>query len=120
MFQDENRVNTRFKDAEDCGIFVRKKPVSIIDIIAHLVNGPVIVLTNAKVLSCDICKFNKISSEFRKCIPWPATYQGHYIVVCGYDVHMRKIFYRNPSFADRKFIHLPGCFFYLLYVTTVR
>ncbi|XP_072381594.1 protein GUCD1 isoform X2 [Diabrotica undecimpunctata] len=101
LSKDENRINTRFKEAEHAGVFVRKKSVSILDIIAHLINGPVIALTNARILSCDICKLNKISSEFRKCIPWPATYQGHYIVICGYDVPTRKFFYRNPSFSDR-------------------
>ncbi|CAG9861448.1 unnamed protein product [Phyllotreta striolata] len=98
--KDENRVLCRFREAESRGIIVIKKSVSIVDIIAHLSNGPVIVLTNAKVLTCDTCKFNKISTELRKCIPWPEPYQGHYIVLCGYDVHSRKIFYRNPSFAD--------------------
>ncbi|XP_018572864.1 protein GUCD1 isoform X1 [Anoplophora glabripennis] len=100
LTKDEHRVKTKFKDAANVGIYVKKKSVTLVDILAHLVNGPVIVLTNARVLSCDICKFNKISSELRKCIPWPSTYQGHYVVICGYDIHTRKVFYRNPSFGD--------------------
>ncbi|KAJ8954233.1 hypothetical protein NQ318_005829 [Aromia moschata] len=103
LTKDENRVKTRFKEAKSVGISVKKSSKSVLDILAHLVNGPLIVLTNARILSCDICKFNKISSELRKCIPWPIPYQGHYIVVCGYDVHVRKVFYRNPSFGDLKF-----------------
>ncbi|KAJ8930559.1 hypothetical protein NQ314_016621 [Rhamnusium bicolor] len=100
LTKDENRVNARFRNAENVGIFVKKSSLSLIDILAHLVNGPIIVLTNARILSCDICKFNKISSELRKCIPWPTPYQGHYIIICGYDIHVRKVFYRNPSFGD--------------------
>ncbi|KAG5878102.1 hypothetical protein JTB14_017970 [Gonioctena quinquepunctata] len=25
---------------------------------------------------------------------------GHYIVICGYDINSRKVFYRNPTFGD--------------------
>ncbi|XP_056637943.1 protein GUCD1 isoform X1 [Diorhabda carinulata] len=100
LSKDEHRINARFKEAENVGIVVRKQSVSMLEIISHLTNGPVIVLTNAKILSCDICKFNKISREFRKCIPWPAPYQGHYVVLCGFDIHNEKLFYRNPSFND--------------------
>ncbi|CAH1118419.1 unnamed protein product [Phaedon cochleariae] len=100
LTKDENRITTRFKIAENSGIFIRNSSLSITEVMEHLVNGPVIVLTNAKHLCCDICKLNKISSEFRKCIPWPVTYQGHYIVLCGYDINSRKVFYRNPSFGD--------------------
>ncbi|XP_074041706.1 protein GUCD1 isoform X2 [Leptinotarsa decemlineata] len=98
--KDEQRITARFKKAEGLGILIRKLSLSIAEIVTHLVNGPVIVLTNAKILTCDICKFNKISSEFRKCIPWPTSYQGHYVVICGYDISSRKFFYRNPSFGD--------------------
>ncbi|VEN60604.1 unnamed protein product [Callosobruchus maculatus] len=100
LTKDENRINARFKKAKANSIFIQKASLTINDILSHLVNGPIIVLTNAKMLSCDVCKFNKISAELRKCIPWTTSYQGHYIVLCGYDIHTRKVFYRNPSFGD--------------------
>nr|CAH7748977.1 unnamed protein product [Callosobruchus chinensis] len=100
LLQDENRINARFKKAKGSGILIQKASLTINDILSHLVNGPIIILTNAKILSCDVCKFNKISAELRKCIPWPTSYQGHYVVLCGYDIHTRKVFYRNPSFGD--------------------
>ncbi|XP_060532939.1 protein GUCD1 isoform X2 [Cylas formicarius] len=100
LTKDEARVNTKFQQAKDNDIAVRNSSVSILHILEHLINGPVIVLTNAKLLYCDICKLNKISNELRKCLPWPAPYQGHYVVICGYDVTTGKVFYRNPSFGD--------------------
>lgn len=39
-------------------------------------------------------------------MPWRTTYQGHYIVLCGYDIERQKVFYRNPSFDDRKFFFI--------------
>lgn len=103
IFQDENRVNKRFKEAVKNNLLVENKSLLIKRILEHLVNGPIIILTNAKLLCCDICKFNKVSSELRKCLPWPITYQGHYIVLCGYDLSSQKVYYRNPSFSDRKY-----------------
>ncbi|KAL1501760.1 hypothetical protein ABEB36_007028 [Hypothenemus hampei] len=100
LTKDETRVNKKFKEAPLNNICVQQASISIFYIIEHLLYGPVIVLTNARLLCCDICKSNKISNELRKCLPWPTTYQGHYIVLCGYDLDKQKISYRNPSFGD--------------------
>ncbi|KAF7286647.1 hypothetical protein GWI33_004680 [Rhynchophorus ferrugineus] len=100
LHKDENRVNKRFKDAVKNKVSIENKSLSIKRILEHLVNGPIIILTNAKLLCCDICKFNKVSIELRKCLPWPIAYQGHYIVLCGYDLSSQKVYYRNPSFND--------------------
>lgn len=98
--KDETRVNLKFQDAASNNIVIKKASVPILHMLEHLVNGPVIILTNARLLCCDICKLNKISSELRKCLPWPTTYQGHYVVLCGFDMGTQKVFYRNPSFGD--------------------
>jgi hypothetical protein len=100
--QDEARVNRRFEEAQRSGVAIERASVPLQRILDHLVDGPAIVLTNARLLSCDVCKLNKISTELRKCIPWPTPYQGHYVVLCGYELAARKVYYRNPSFADRK------------------
>lgn len=104
--QDENRVNLKFQEAKKHNISINKASISIIRIIEQLLNGPIILLTNARILCCDKCKSNKISNELRKCLPWRTTYQGHYIVLCGYDIERQKVFYRNPSFDDRKFFFI--------------
>lgn len=41
---------------------------------------------------------------FRTCFPFPYSpaYIGHYIVLCGYNLHSRKFMYRNPVMKDRK------------------
>jgi hypothetical protein len=106
--QDEARVNRRFEEAQRSGVAIERASVPLQRILDHLVDGPAIVLTNARLLSCDVCKLNKISTELRKCIPWPTPYQGHYVVLCGYELAARKVYYRNPSFADRK-CPPPGC-----------
>ncbi|XP_066249006.1 protein GUCD1 isoform X1 [Euwallacea similis] len=100
LTKDETRVILKFQEAKENNIPVKKSSISILHLIEQLLNGPIIILTNARLLYCDKCKSNKISNELRKCLPWPTTYQGHYIVLCGYDIERQKIFYRNPSFAD--------------------
>lgn len=110
ILQDENRVNLKFEEAKKHNIAIKKASISIIRIIEQLLNGPIILLTNARILCCDKCKSNKISNELRKCLPWRTTYQGHYIVLCGYDIERQKVFYRNPSFDDRRFLFI--LFFY--------
>lgn len=104
-------MNERFQSAVANGVEVKRGSVSFSVILDHLVHGPVIILTNARLLNCDVCKLNKISTELRKCIPWPTPYQGHYIVICGYEAVNRKVYYRNPSFADREFKQI-ALFFY--------
>ncbi|KAJ8979807.1 hypothetical protein NQ317_001297 [Molorchus minor] len=90
LTKDENRVNSRFETAKSVGIVVKKMLRFIVD---HTSSS-----SQWAYNSIDQCKNFKL--ELRKCIPWPIPYQGHYIVVCGYDVHTRKVFYRNPSFGD--------------------
>lgn len=100
--QDEERVTERFQEASDVGVRLRRASVTMSQLIEHMSKGPAIVLTNAKLLTCEACKFNKVSFELRKCFPWSKGYQGHYVVLCGYDLVNRWVYYRNPSFADSK------------------
>ncbi|XP_025837554.1 protein GUCD1 isoform X2 [Agrilus planipennis] len=101
LSKDEERVKKRFAAAKQNGISVRKKSLKMQQILDHLKNGPAILLTNANLLFCDICKTNRLTSELRKCFPWPITYQGHYVVLCGYNCINNKVYYRNPSLSDR-------------------
>ncbi|KAL3271172.1 hypothetical protein HHI36_021669 [Cryptolaemus montrouzieri] len=99
--RDEVRVNKRFQNAAQNGIVICQGAVSCKSILDHLATGPVILLTNVKLLRCDLCRYNRASSEFKKIFRWPATYQGHYIVLCGYDIFTHRVFYRNPGLTDR-------------------
>ncbi|KAK5638029.1 hypothetical protein RI129_012324 [Pyrocoelia pectoralis] len=101
LAKDEERVNNRFSEAKMYGIDVYKRSVDMLMILEHLQKGPIIVLTNARLLTCDLCKLNKVSLELRQCFPWPTTYQGHYIILCGFHKPKQKIYYRNPSFYNR-------------------
>ncbi|KAF5290113.1 hypothetical protein FQA39_LY14894 [Lamprigera yunnana] len=100
LAKDEDRVRKRFKEAKKNGVTIYNEMVSIWFVLKHLVRGPVIMLINAKLLSCDSCKTNKLSLELRQCLPWPISYQGHYITLCGYNLKIRKIYYRNPSLNE--------------------
>lgn len=101
--KDEKRILMKFEKAEENGITIQKRSLSNEFLMRHLSNwGPIILLTNASLLSCDICKTNKLSTEFRSCFPFKSGYNGHYIVLCGYNFKVRKFFYRNPANKDRK------------------
>lgn len=101
--KDEERINRRFSCARSVGLKVSCASVPVQRIIEHLdTGGPIILLTNSRQLRCDTCKINKLSSELRQCLPWPPSYQGHYVVLCGYDAEFQRVFYRNPSMNDRK------------------
>ncbi|KDR18509.1 protein GUCD1 [Zootermopsis nevadensis] len=100
--KDEERVTKRFLEAAERGILVRKASLTCEDLVHHLSeSGPVILLTNASLLHCDICKVNKFTSELRGCLPWGTTYTGHYIVLCGYNLSNEKFLFRNPTFRNR-------------------
>lgn len=65
--KDEERVNSRFKEAAKRGITVKKGLLRREELISHLANhGPIILLTNSELLSCDVCKGErKLTNELR-------------------------------------------------------
>ncbi|XP_034098558.1 protein GUCD1 isoform X2 [Drosophila nasuta] len=90
--KDEKRVTRKFKDAKAHGLRVMQRTVDMDVIIKHLArNGPVILLTNASLLTCDICKRNALEKF---------GYAGHYVVLCGYDMDSKKLYYHNPEVHD--------------------
>ncbi|XP_048506024.1 protein GUCD1 isoform X2 [Athalia rosae] len=102
LHKDEDRVNKRFLDASENNITIRRTSLSNMDLIKHLTTeGPIILLTNASLLWCDICKNNKITCELRNCFPWPVSYNGHYIVLVGYNSGRKRFLYRNPTYRER-------------------
>lgn len=104
--RDEKRIQQRFQCAQKNGIKIEKVSLEISILLEHLIYGPIIVLTNAKLLNCEECKLKKYNNELKNCFPFllrcSLQYQGHFVVLCGYDLSNRKIFYRNPSLTDRK------------------
>ncbi|XP_058458083.1 protein GUCD1 [Malaya genurostris] len=99
---DEKRVNEKFHNANNHGIFVETKSVSCDDLIQHLGSyGNIILLTSASLLYCDLCKVNKLSMELRSCLGLKSTYMGHYVILCGYDKRIQKFLYRNPALKDK-------------------
>ncbi|XP_055631320.1 protein GUCD1 isoform X2 [Toxorhynchites rutilus septentrionalis] len=98
---DEARVNEKFQNASSFDIPIEIQTVTHRYLVEHLANhGNIILLTNASLLYCDLCKANKLTIELRSCLGLKPTYMGHYIIICGYDERIQKFIYRNPAFRD--------------------
>ncbi|EHB04740.1 hypothetical protein GW7_18909 [Heterocephalus glaber] len=103
---EETRVNQLFAQAKACKVLVEKCTVSIQDIQVHLAQGHVaIVLVNSGVLHCDLCsspvKYCCFAPSGHRCFCRTPDYQGHFIVLRGYNRATGCIFYNNPAYADR-------------------
>ncbi|XP_069071219.1 protein GUCD1 isoform X2 [Pleurodeles waltl] len=103
---EENRVNQLFARAATSGVVVEKRAVRIEDLQEHLSQGHVaIVLVNAVLLLCDLCsspvKYCCFLPIGQKCFCRNPDYQGHFIVLCGYNRTVGSVFYNNPAYADR-------------------
>ncbi|TEA23465.1 hypothetical protein DBR06_SOUSAS910144, partial [Sousa chinensis] len=103
---EETRVNQLFAQAKACKVLVEKCTVSVQDIQAHLAQGHVaIVLVNSGVLHCDLCsspvKYCCFAPSGHRCFCRTPDYQGHFIVLRGYNRATGCIFYNNPAYADR-------------------
>ncbi|XP_032054753.1 protein GUCD1 [Aythya fuligula] len=103
---EENRVNQLFAQAKACKVLVEKCTVTVQDIQKHLSQGHVaIVLVNAVLLLCDLCsspvKYCCFLPIGQKCFCRNPDYQGHFIVLCGYNKASGSIYYNNPAYADR-------------------
>ncbi|XP_043851373.1 protein GUCD1 isoform X2 [Dromiciops gliroides] len=70
---EESRVNQLFERASACKVLVEKCPVKY-------------------------CCFLPMG---QKCFCRGPEYQGHFIVLCGYNRASESIFYNNPAYADR-------------------
>eukprot|EP00092_Neocalanus_flemingeri_P026678 GFUD01028924.1.p1 GENE.GFUD01028924.1~~GFUD01028924.1.p1 ORF type:complete len:241 (-),score=53.50 GFUD01028924.1:131-853(-) len=104
LAKDSGRVNTRFEEAESRGMNILESAVTMEEILDHLDKiGPVIVLTNANLLTCTRC------SNYISCYPSCFTsisYQGHYVVLVGFNPTSKEVLYRNPTVKD-KVCHMP-------------
>lgn len=100
--KDANRINERFQLAAVNGISIEKRAVELEEIIDHLSLGnPAILLVNANLLFCDACHSNKCLMQLLSCCNMMLSYQGHYIVLCGFNDMEKKVLYRNPTFMNR-------------------
>ncbi|KAA8592928.1 hypothetical protein FQN60_018383 [Etheostoma spectabile] len=93
---EEDRVNELFLKAES----------KVQEIQAHLEHGHVaIVLVNAVVLTCELCsspvKYCCFLPVGQKCFCRKPEYQGHFVVLCGFNRTTGCVFYNNPAYSDR-------------------
>ncbi|KAG8190624.1 hypothetical protein JTE90_017888 [Oedothorax gibbosus] len=104
LSKDAQRINDRFETADSNGVKVEKRSVGMDEIVDHLGSGnPAIVLVNANLLFCDTCTCHakKCLMQVLGCCNSSFSYQGHYIVLCGFNKRDKKVFYRNPSVFDK-------------------
>lgn len=56
LTRDYERITTRFATATKNGVIVQRKSVQTEELLEHLAKyGPIIALTNANLLQCEIC-----------------------------------------------------------------
>ncbi|XP_028396431.1 protein GUCD1-like [Dendronephthya gigantea] len=90
------RVNTLFAKAEEMGIKVIKKSITLDEIISKLKNGFIaIILVDSNMLKCNVCNYPWNTSDDTS-----SEYEGHFLVLCGYDPNTEVIFCKNPSSYD--------------------
>ncbi|XP_049879285.1 protein GUCD1 isoform X2 [Pectinophora gossypiella] len=100
MSLDKERVQQRFEQSAAAGVDIREGCVRTRQLVAHLARrGPAIVLVDAGLLACDLCKHNKLRVEFRRRLG--GSYAGHYILVVGYNKRGGRLLYRDPALAPR-------------------
>ncbi|XP_023689584.1 protein GUCD1-like [Paramormyrops kingsleyae] len=109
---EEERVNKLFLNAESKSVMVRKCSVTVQEIQTHLAEGHVaIVLVNAMELRCEHCSapIGRHRRSRHCCFPLVAhgffyqepAYQGHFVVLRGFDRHAGWFFYNNPAYSYR-------------------
>lgn len=102
---DQERVQKRFEDAADYSIKVIQRSLSLDEILDHIsTQQPAIVLVDSNLLHCDSCGlslFKGGSLSMWPCCSAKGSYNGHFIVICGYNHNTQKILYRNPTHKNR-------------------
>ena len=88
-----------------CLFLLVSRCISLGDIISRLGKGYVaIVLVNSNILICNWCELNCTNKVllFTSCVfsLGQNEFCGHYVVLCGFDMEKRCVYYKNPSFDD--------------------
>lgn len=97
---DRERVKYLFKEAASSGVEVHEGRITTEELLSHLAfGGPAIVLVDAGLLVCDLCKHNKLKADFRQC--FGGGYRGHYVLAVGYSLSTGKLLYRDPALSER-------------------
>ncbi|XP_032526486.2 protein GUCD1 [Danaus plexippus] len=96
---DADRIKNRFAKAVANNIIIIDGALSTKALIEHVATtGPALVLIDEALLSCDLCKHNKLSSEIRRV--FGGRYRGHYVLVVevvGFRRGDYKLLYRDPA-----------------------
>lgn len=100
---DEERVSRLFERAASQGINVEQRSVNREDILSCIQSGNIaIVLVDWNQLECIWCDRLRCQTGCLSCLTSRCCqgYQGHYVVVCGFDKKKKRIFYKNPSYEQ--------------------
>ncbi|XP_050409258.1 protein GUCD1 [Patella vulgata] len=95
--RDEGKVNNLFTKAAEYGVNVEKRCLSLKEITDYLKDGTVaICLTDWVKLECIWCR-NMVSCLSCFIDICHTGYQGHFVVLVGFDSVNKHIFYKNPN-----------------------
>lgn len=98
---DEIRVNSLFEEGKSSGLNLEQRSVTLQEITSHLSRGDVVItLVDWSYLRCIWCD-NKCLPTFScmgRCLS--TMYQGHFVVLCGFNETRQLIYYKNPSCGD--------------------
>ncbi|XP_060573420.1 protein GUCD1-like [Ruditapes philippinarum] len=100
---DEERVSKLFEESGSNGIDVQQRSVTRDEILDHIMKGNLcIALVDWNELECIWCDRLKCQTSCFSCLSSKCcgSYQGHYVVVCGFDKKKKRIFYKNPSYDE--------------------
>eukprot|EP01025_Chloroclados_australasicus_P009921 TRINITY_DN1384_c0_g1_i2.p1 TRINITY_DN1384_c0_g1~~TRINITY_DN1384_c0_g1_i2.p1 ORF type:complete len:264 (-),score=17.02 TRINITY_DN1384_c0_g1_i2:461-1252(-) len=96
--EDARRVESLFQQASSIGLSIVKRSVSMKEITQFMISRQylIILLVDLRKIStwlsaADTCFMSTC------CIKNGVGYQGHYIVLCGYDQHRSQLLYMDPG-----------------------
>ncbi|GAB1607204.1 hypothetical protein Ahia01_001003700 [Argonauta hians] len=95
---DEMKINRLFHSASAAGVSVTMRSVELSTILHHLQDGHLVIcLVDSGLIPRQHNILTQSSSNV-PCVPSSGDhYQGHYIVVCGYNEDQQQIYFRNPA-----------------------
>ena len=97
---DELRVNKLFQECKEGGVNLEKRSVDIDEVLDHLERRQLIIaLIDWSYLNCKWCARQRCFPDVSCLGRCANVYQGHFIVVCGFNRKEKLIYYKNPSFG---------------------
>ncbi|EGF78764.1 hypothetical protein BATDEDRAFT_12878, partial [Batrachochytrium dendrobatidis JAM81] len=98
--EDLKRVHSLFAKARACQVRIVPLVLAMDDICRFLASNryAIIILVNFNLLKCTTCSKNKAKTS--TIYDQQNEFEGHYIVLIGYDAARDVVYYRDPGVSD--------------------